>query len=213
MRHLRLNGLGATPSLIFNLCKNRISPGSFLPFFLYLTHFLSRHYSRNSRQAAGAEAEKGEGNLSLRFLNNTWWSVTFSHMQIPNPIVNLWASQPEGCEVLSGCLWCFVLVIAQSFRKFNLFQCHCQSIVASFLFSNSIFSFTFLLSFFRFRLYFFLFACRGAVTNFCHLLLLLPCFVLVCKKGLTHVALPAELCEKLTGFGTDCTRDRWEVFL
>lgn len=100
----------ASASLIFNLCKNTISPGSFLPSFLYLTHFLSRHYSRNSRQAAGPGAEKGEGNLSLRFLNNTWWSVTFSRMQIPNPIVNLWASQPEGCEVLSGCLRCFVLV-------------------------------------------------------------------------------------------------------
>lgn len=90
MRHLRLNGLGATrrgrgnasASLIFNLCKNTISPGSFLPSFLTLP--IPYRVIRDRQ-----EQEKGEGNLSLRFLNNTWWSVTFSRMQIPNPIVNL----------------------------------------------------------------------------------------------------------------------------
>lgn len=93
MRHLRLNGLGATrrgrgnasASLIFNLCKNTISPGSFLPSFLTLP--IPYRVIRDRQQEK--EQEKGEGNLSLRFLNNTWWSVTFSRMQIPNPIVNL----------------------------------------------------------------------------------------------------------------------------
>lgn len=135
---------------------------SLLPSFLYLPHSLSRHYSRNSRQAARECSERRRRKeISLRFLN-TWWSVTFSRMQIPSHIVNLCVC-PKGVLGASACLRCASscpVVVAQSFRKFNLFRCRCccrRSIVASFLFSNSIFSFTFLLSFFRFRLYLFLF--------------------------------------------------------
>lgn len=127
---------------------------------------------------------------SLRFLN-TWWSVTHfrvckSHCEpVRTYLLSLWVR-------LRGCLRCFWAPPHNRLENLIYLRCGCcccccwcRSIVASFLFSNSIFSFTFQ---FLFSLYFFfLFLSGGQLQIFCHLLLLLPCFVLVCKKGLAHV--------------------------
>lgn len=175
---------------------------TFLP---YLTHSLSR----NSRQAAG----EGAGERRRKSL------LAFPQQHLVVCHIFAYANPESHCEPVSLSLSprgarCSRAALGASFSSshnrlenliyFDASRKHCSQ----FSIFQFYFQFYFSAFIFPFSFIFFLFACRGAVTNFCHLLLLLPCFVLVCKKGLTHVALPAELCEKLTGFGTDCTRDR-----